>query len=269
MTIIEAASPWRFINIKELWGARELIAILVARDLKVRYKQATLGVIWVLLQPLLVMLVLSFVFSRIERIPSQGERYPLFFLSALVPWFFFSNVVAAVSNSLLASTNMLTKVYFPRLVIPLAVTGAYLLDLAIGVMLIFLFFAVYDVPMRWSMVYLFPILALLAILAFAVGTFFSALIVRYRDIRFIVPILLQTLFFASPIFYSLSMIPGEWRWIFNLNPIAGVIEAIRASLFGTDFNIQGILIAIVVSLVGLVISILLFRRMERNLADII
>jgi lipopolysaccharide transport system permease protein len=261
---------WLSINFKELWRYRELVLFLTWRDIKVRYKQAVLGVAWAVLQPIFTMVVFTVIFGYLLGTPSSDIPYPLFSLAALLPWQLFSTALQRSSISLVGNANLITKVYFPRLAIPLASVLAVLVDFMISfvVLLVVMFF--YGYWPTWSMLWL-PLLVLLALLtALAVGLWFSALNVQYRDVQHMVPFIIQVWMYASPIVYPVETIPeGIWRWLYGLNPMVGVIQGFRwAILGGTPPDIT-MLISTAMVLVLLISGLYYFRRMEKTFADIV
>jgi len=269
LTLIEPAKGWRALNFRELWAYRELFYVLVQRDIKVRYKQTVLGVVWAVLQPVLTMLIFTVVFGGLAKIPSDDYPYAIFVFAALLPWTFFANSISASSLSLVNSANMVSKVYFPRIIIPLSSIGAGLVDLAISTCVLFLLMLWYGVG--WSMnLLLFPVLLLAVIfIALGVGTLLSALTVAYRDFRFVVPVMVQIWMYATPVVYPASLVPEKWQWVMFLNPMAGVIEASRSAFLGRPFDLPAIGISFAVAVVIFVWGVAYFERVERRFADII
>ncbi|HEX7193190.1 MAG TPA: ABC transporter permease [Thermoanaerobaculia bacterium] len=270
LLVIQRSSAWRGIDFREVWRYREMLYFLVWRDVKVRYKQTTLGITWALIQPLLGMIVLAFVFGRVAKLPSEGIPYPLFAFAGMLPWTFFSNAVTNGSMSVVTSGNLLTKVYFPRILIPAAAVMTALVDFFIaGMMLIPLFFYYHFVPSP-RLVYGLP-LAMAVCVAFALGLSItlSALIVRYRDLRHAVPFVMQIWMFATPIVYSLSVVPPKYRWAMNVNPMAPLIETFRRSMFGGAIASSGLLWALLVAAVLILGGSIYFRHLERIFADVI
>jgi lipopolysaccharide transport system permease protein len=267
---IEPSRGWVSLNLKELWHYRELIYFLTWRDVKIRYKQTALGVAWAVLQPLLTMLIFSVIFGRLAKIPSDGIPYPIFSLAGVVPWTFFSSGLNFAANSLVASSNMIKKVYFPRLIIPLASLISGFVDLAISLGLVGVMMAWYRVPLTANVLWL-PVFALLGfVTALGVGLWLSALNVEYRDVRYVVPFLMQFWMYATPIVYPSSLLKEPWRTVCGLNPMAGVVEGFRWSLLGANTQ-PGPLIA-VSSLMAVLIVVsgaYYFRRMERTFADVV
>ncbi len=270
LLVIQRSSAWRGIDFREVWRYREMLYFLVWRDVKVRYKQTTLGITWALIQPLLGMIVLAFVFGRVAKLPSEGIPYPLFSFAGILPWTFFSNAVTNGSLSVVTSGNLLTKVYFPRILIPVASVLTALVDFFIAaVMLVPLFIHYHFVP-DVRLVYGLPI-AMAVCIAFALGLsiVLSALVVRYRDLRHAIPFVMQIWMFATPIVYSLSVVPLKYRWAIDLNPMAPVIEAFRRSIFGGPIGTSGLVWAAAVAVVLIFAGSIYFRHLERIFADVI
>lgn len=254
---------------KDLWRYRELFYILGWRDIKVRYKQTVIGSLWVLVRPLLTMLVFSFVFGRIAKLPTDGSTpYSLFIFAGLLPWQFFSTSLAEASNSLIGNTNLITKVYFPRLIIPASSLIASLVDFAICFMtMIVMMFLFQQTPT--INVLAVPVFVMLTIMtSFGIGILLTGLNVRYRDFRYIVPFIVQLGLYISPVGYSSGIIPEKWRLLFSLNPMVGIIDGFRWSLFGKgSFPVQSVSISFLVALIFLFIGIRYFRRTEKAFAD--
>jgi lipopolysaccharide transport system permease protein len=260
----------RILRVEELWAYRELLAFLTWRDVKVRYRQTALGAAWALIQPFALMVVFTIFLGHLADVPSNGLPYPIFAFAALVPWTLFSSSLSSVTNSLVGSTNLISKVYFPRLVIPLAVIGSFLLDFAIALVLLVVMMVYYDVYPGWG-VLLVPVLTLVTLVtALSVGIWLTALNVRYRDIKYTVPFLLQIWLFASPIAYATTLVPERWRIVYSLNPMASVIDGFRWALLGTPWAI-GVLpvVSLGVVLLVLVSGLVYFRRVEQTFADIV
>ena len=262
---------WVSLNVRELWAYRELAYFFAWRDVKVRYKQTVFGVLWAIIQPVMLMVVFSLFLGRIGGIAPTGVPYPLFAFAGLVPWTLFSQSLVGSSESLVGASNLIQKVYFPRLLLPVAAIGSFLLDFVIAMAvlgLLMLYFGFLPSP---TVVWLVPLTALAVATSLAVGIGLSAVNVRYRDVRYAVPFLVQVWLFASPVAYSAEIIPAKWLWLYQLNPMAGVIEGFRWALLGqgTPPPIGAIAISIVVTAVVLVLSLAYFRRVERTFADVI
>lgn len=269
LVTIQPGKFWVALDLKTLWAYRELLFFLTWRDIKVRYKQTLLGAAWAIIQPLLTMIIFTIFFGRLAGIPSDGIPYPLFAFAGLLPWVFFSNAINNSGNSLILSSNLITKVYFPRMIIPSAAVAAGLVDFLVGFVILILLMFWYGVVLTINLLF-FPVLAGLTIfLALGVGMIMAALNVKYRDIRYAMPFLVQLWMFATPIIYPSSLLPEKWLWLMRLNPMTGIIEGYRASLFGTQFDWKAITVSTVITFVLLIYSAYSFRRMERNFADII
>lgn len=267
--ILEPSKGWSSLGLKEIWEYRELLYFLIWRDIKVRYKQTALGAAWAVIQPVFTMLVFSLFFGKLGKIPSDGIPYPLFSYSALLPWNFFAQSLNESSTSLVRSSNLIRKVYFPRLTIPMAGVFAGLVDFAIsfGVLLIMMFY--YKIHFTLNIL-LLPFFLLLAIAtALAVGIWLSALNVKYRDVRFVVPFLTQFWMFATPVAYPSSMLHEPWRTIFGLNPMVGVVEGFRWALLNTNPPGPMIALSAIVTIVLLTFGAYHFRKMEKTFADIV
>lgn len=269
LTVIEPGRSWVALDIRSLWSYRELLFFLTWRDVKVRYKQTALGVAWAVLQPLCTMLVFSLFFGRLAGVPSDGIPYPLFAFAGLLPWVFFSNAVTNSGNSLVGNANLITKVYFPRLLVPGAAVGAGLVDLLFGFILVALLMIFFGFGTSWSVLFLPLLVVLLMLLALGVGLWMSALNVKYRDIRYALPFLIQIWMFISPVIYPASFVPAKWRWVVWLNPLAGIIEGFRAALFGRPLPWGLLGVATALTLLWLFYAAFTFRRMEKSFADIV
>lgn len=270
LTIIQPSRRWFSLGLRELWQYRDLLYFLAWRDVKVRYKQTLLGVAWAVVQPLLTMVLFSVVFGRLAGISSDGLPYPLFAFAALLPWQLFSYALTNSANSLVANERLISKVYFPRLIIPISSTLAGLVDFVVSFFILLILMAYFGIMPTIAIITL-PFFILLALLsAFAVGLWLSALNVLYRDVRYTLNFLTQIWLFATPIAYPSSMIPEQWRVLYALNPMAGVVEGFRWALLGTTGNVGGLVaISTVAVLVLLVGGLVYFRRMERTFADTI
>ena len=270
LVVIEPRGSWLGANLRELWAYHELLYFLTWRDVKVRYKQTVLGALWAVLQPLCMMLMFAIFFGKLVGIPSDGIPYPLFAYSGLLPWTFFATAANNSGNSVVSSANLITKVYFPRLIVPTAAVAAALVDFAITFVVLGGLMVYYRVGLTWGLLALPALVVLLTALALAFGVLMSALNVKYRDIRFALPFLIQLWFFASPIIYPTSLVPEKWRWVMALNPMTGIIEGFRAALFGlTPFDWQAITISVAVTFALLIYAALTFKRMEKTFADIV
>lgn len=263
------AHRWAALELFDLWSYRELFYILAERDVKVRYKQSALGAAWAVLQPLLTMAIFTVLFGRLGRMPSAGQPYAIFSYAGLLPWTFFSSVVTNSSNSLINNPNLITKVYFPRLLIPTSAVGAGLMDLMIASLMLLVIMPLYGARFHLTMIMFLPLVALTAIVSAAVGIFTSALNVKYRDIRYALPFVIQTWMFLTPVIYPVSFLPQRWRWLLMLNPLSGIIEGFRAAIFGGPFDWQGLAISTVIIVALIMGAAYAFRRMELQFADVI
>jgi len=266
---IEPSRGWVSLRLGELWEYRELLYFLVWRDIKVRYKQTALGAAWAILQPVLTMVVFSVFFGRLAKVPSDGIPYPVFALAALVPWQLFAYAVSESTNSLVVSQNLIKKVYFPRLVIPVASVLAGLVDFAISFVALIGLMAYYGIRPTPAIAIL-PLFILLAVAsALCVGLWLSALNVQFRDVRYTIPFLTQFWMFVTPVAYPSSLIPEKWRTVFGLNPMAGVVEGFRWALLGKATSLGSLLaVSIAVVVVLLFGGLVYFRRMESTFADV-
>jgi lipopolysaccharide transport system permease protein len=269
LVVIQPSRGWRALDLRELWRFRELVYFLALRDVKVRYKQTALGVAWVLLQPLLAMGIFSVVFGS-RGLTTNGVPYSLFVVSGLVPWFYFANATSGASGSIVGNTQLISKVYFPRLAIPLAAVLANLVDLSIGLLLELVLLLMFGVAFGWNLLAV-PILVGLSVLtALAVSVWLSALDVQYRDVRYAVPFFIQVWLFATPVIYSAADVPERWRFMLMLNPMTGIIEGFRWALLGMGEAPLGALALSMMIVIGLLSAgLLYFRRMERTFADVI
>ena len=252
------------------WGHRELVYFLAWRDIKVRYKQTALGASWAILQPVFAMVVFSIFFGRLGRIPSDGLPYPLWSFAGLVPWTFFAQGLTQAANSLVVSQNLLRKVYFPRLAIPIATVLSAALDFALAFVVLVGMMLFYGVHPNWNVIWVLPLALLAFVTALGAGIWFAALSVRYRDVRYIVPFLVQFWLFATPIAYPSSLLPARWRVLYAVNPMTGVVEGFRWSLLGTS-TAPGVMVAVsaITAMVVLVGGAFYFRRVERTFADLV
>jgi len=268
--IIKPKTGWQLIDFRELKEYRDLFYFLVVRDIKVRYKQTVLGGLWAVIQPFFSMVIFTLFFGKLAKIPSDGVPYPVFNFSAMVAWTYFANSMRISSNSLVDGTNLVSKVYFPRMIMPLAPVLAGLLDFFIAFVVLIgmmLYFHIYPTTLTLFL----PLLVILMVFtAGGVGMFLAALNARYRDIRYTIPFLVQSWMFASPIVYPTSIVPEKYRLVYALNPMVGVIEGFRSALLGTrSFPVQMLLISTLTSVIILITGGFYFKQTERYFADII
>ena len=258
------------LDLREIWAYRELLAFLVWRDIKVRYKQTVLGASWALIQPVMSMIIFSVIFGRFAKIPSDGLPYPIFVFAGLLPWTYFAQSLSLSSLSIVSSASLVTKIYFPRLIIPLASVAVPIVDFFLSFTVLIGMMAYYGIVPSWHIVF-FPFFLLFA-LATALGTglWLSALNVRYRDVPFIIPFIAQLWMYASPVIYPVSLVHGHWRLILSLNPMVGVIDGFRWALLGQgQLRVTVLLTSVVVGVIMVLSGLNYFRRVERYFADII
>ena len=263
-------SQWRnLLAWQEFWKYRELLYFLTWRDVKVRYKQTAIGVLWAILQPVLTTAIFTVIFSRFARFDSIDVSYPLFALSGLLIWIFVSSSINTAGNSLISNSNLVTKVYFPRLIVPISATLGSLIDLILGSLILLGLMFYNRVNLTWQILLVPFFVGLAVLLAASLGTFFAALNVRFRDVKHTLPFALQIWMFASPVFYPPDILSEKWRFLLAFNPLTGILEGFRSSLFGKPFDWFAIEISVVITLVLTFISIFIFTRMEEDFADYI
>lgn len=268
--VIKPSQGWMALNLRDLWHYRELLYFLTWRDIKVRYKQTVMGAAWAIIQPFLTMVVFTIFFGRLAKVPSDGIPYPIFSFCALLPWQLFSFALTQSSNSLVNEARLITKVYFPRLIVPLSSVLAGLVDFAVALVVLLGMMVYYEIAPT-SKIILLPLFIVFAVMtALAVGLWLSALNVKYRDVRYTIPFLTQFWMFASPVAYSSSLVPESWRWVYGLNPMVGVIEGFRWALLDRDLAVGGMLAVSVLAVSLLFLGgLYYFRSMERVFADIV
>lgn len=269
-TIIKASDSLLNLNLTEVWEYRELLMMFVWRDITVRYKQSIVGIGWAVIQPVMTMVVFSIIFGHLANLPSDGIPYPIYTFCALLPWNYFARSLTDSSDSLVSSSHLITKVYFPRLILPLSKVLAGFVDFAIAFTILILLMVWYQILPSYG-VFLLPLFILIAILsAFGIGLWLTALNVKYRDIKFVVPFVVQLWMYSSPVAYSISLIPANWQWLYGLNPMVGVIEGFRWALLGKDApNILMMSVSTSIILLIFMGGVFYFRFMEKNFPDII
>jgi lipopolysaccharide transport system permease protein len=266
--VIEPTRGWSAINLRELWIYRDLLMILAGRDVKLRHKQTGLGVTWVVLQPLVAALIFSLMFGRFAKLPSDGHPYLLFVFSGILIWQYFASVLQRAGNSLITDQRLITKVYFPRLAIPLASTFSALIDLGVGLLVLAVFMGIYGVAPTWRLLALPGFVVLTALTATGVSLWLSALNVKYRDFAHATPFLLQVWMFASPVAYATSIVPERFRVLYSFNPAVAFIEGARWSILGTSaLDPRMVVIAAVIGIAVFIAGAFFFRRVERGFAD--
>lgn len=267
---IRPSRGWVSLNLREMWQFRDLLFALAGRDVKLRYKQTALGVIWVVLQPLMAAGIFSFVFGTVAKLPSGGIPYFLFSYAGLLGWNLFSSVLSKVSGSLVGNAHLISKVFFPRLILPLSSLPSAMLDFAVAAVMLAMLMVIYHVVPGWGMLLLPVWLALLMMIATGVGLFATSLMVSYRDVGYVLPVALQILLYASPIAYAVSAVPERLRFWFSLNPLSSLFEAIRWSVFGQgSLELPLLAYSAAGAALVLLVGIFSFKRMERKFADII
>lgn len=268
INIDSGASPLT-IDFRELWAYRELLYILVWRDIKVRYKQTVMGAAWVIVQPFANMVLFAFIFTKLKSVPASNVPYPLFAYAGLLLWTFFANAVSNATQSLISNANLVTKVYFPRLFIPAASVVASVLDFFVASTILVGLLIYYRVGLTWNALWLPVFFALMALLALAAALVVSSVTVKFRDLRHIIPFALQVMMLASPVIYSSRIVDGRWRALLAVNPVSGLVEGFRAALFGGAFDPMLTATAAVLTPVLLLIAVYVFRRIEDTFADVI
>lgn len=267
---VEPSSGWVSLKLGELWEYRELLYFLIWRDVKIRYKQTLLGVGWAVIQPFFTMVVFSLFFGKLAKMPSDGVPYPIFTFAALVPWTFFANGLTQASNSLVGSANLITKVYFPRLAIPIASVLVGIVDFVFAFIILICMMLYFGIVPTINIFWLPLLLALVVIISLGVSLWLSAFNVQYRDVRYVIPFLTQFWLFATPIAYPSSLLTEPWRTLYGLNPMVGVVEGFRWALLGAK-TAPGpiVIVSVIVALLVLISGAYYFRRMEKSFADIV
>jgi lipopolysaccharide transport system permease protein len=270
VTRIRPPTGWRLPNLREIWQYRELLMFLTLRDIKIRYKQTALGIAWAVIQPLFTMAVFALFFGRLANMPSDGKPYPVFVLAALLPWQLFAYALTQSSSSLVNEQRLITKVYFPRLIVPISSVLSGVVDFLIAFVLMLGMMAIFQVAPTWAIVTV-PVFVVFAVLtALSFGVWLSALNVQYRDVRYTIPFLTQFWMFLTPVAYPASIVPEAYRPLYGLNPMTGVVEGFRWALLGTDAPDWGMMMVsagvVILLLVG---SVFYFRRMEKSFADVV
>jgi lipopolysaccharide transport system permease protein len=267
---ITPPAGWWENPLRELWDYRELLYFFVWRDIKVRYKQTVLGAAWAVLQPLLTMLIFSLFFGKLAHIPSDGLPYPVFYYTALLPWTYFATALQTGTMTIVGNQHVITKVYFPRLILPLSGVLSGLVDFAISFVMLVVLLLYYGIRPRAAVVFLLAFLMLAIVTALSVSLWLSALNAIYRDVRYVMPFLVQFWMFASPVVYPTSLVPQKWRWLYGLNPITAVIEGFRWSLTGHgEVALYSTAVSVMVVLLVLLTGMAYFQRMETTVADVV
>jgi len=270
VVVIRPSVGWTSLKLRELWEYRDLLYFLTWRDVKVRYQQAVLGMAWTVIQPLITMVIFSLIFGRLAKLPSEGFPYPVFTYAGLLPWQLFSGAVLRAGTSLVGNANLLTKVYFPRLIIPISAVTSGMVDFLVSFLVLLGLMLFYGIIPKWE-ISILPFLVLFVLgTSFSVGIWLSALNVQYRDVQHIVPFLVQVWMFASPVAYSIELVPtGIWRIVYALNPMAGVIQGFRWALLGSRPPDEMILVSLAIVAILIVTGLYYFRKMEKGFADVV
>jgi len=267
--LIRPMGRWPELALGELWAFRELFWFLVWRDVRVRYRQTLLGVLWVVIQPLMTMALFAVVLGRLVGVPTDGIPYPLFAFTGLLPWMFFASAVTTGTASMVTNPNLITKVYFPRIALPAAAATARLVDFMVGSISIVALMIIYHLPIGPSLV-IIPLAVLIElVLAIGVASLLSSFNVKFRDVGFVVPVVLQLGMFATPVLYRWTLVPPRWRWVIMANPLTGIIETYRSALLGYDLPRKPFAVSVVVAAVVIVVSLIEVRRAEGTLADVL
>ncbi|NND81213.1 MAG: ABC transporter permease [Gammaproteobacteria bacterium] len=268
-TVIDADVNRPMASLAELRLYRELVWVMVQRDIKVRYKQTVLGLAWAIIQPVTMMLIFTVIFSRLAGIPSDGFPYPLFVFSGMLAWNFFSSSVSTAGVSLVGSSNLVSKVYFPRIIVPLSSIGVGLIDFLVGTLVLLVMFVLYAQSLSLNLILLPFFMAGLALVSIGMGSWLAAVTVTYRDFRYVIPYMLQIWMYLTPVIYPVSFVPENWRWLLYLNPMFAWINGIRACFLGQEFDVTGIIVSLIMSLLIFVCGMLYFNKAQRRFADII
>lgn len=269
VTVIEPRRGWHMLDWRELWAYRELLWVLATRDIRVRYKQTVLGAAWAILRPFATMVIFSVVFGALAKIPSDGFPYPVFVFAGLLPWTFFSTAIMSSGQSLVGSAHLVSKVYFPRLIIPLASVGSGLVDLAISTAILLLMMLWFGVAWSWSLLAAPLLLVAVIFTALGVGTLLSALTVAYRDFTHLTPFMVQIWMYITPVIFPVSIVPAKWQWLLYLNPMTGLVEGFRSAFLGKPFDFAGLGISFAIAVLVFVVGVAYFEKVERRFADII
>jgi len=269
-TVIKPPSGWLSLDLQEVWAYRELLFLLAWRDISVRYKQSVVGIGWAIIQPVMTMIIFSIIFGKFAKLPSEGVPYPVFAFCALLPWNYFARSLTDSSDSLVGSSHLVTKIYFPRLILPLSKVFVGLIDFSVAFIVLIILMVFYGISPT-SAVFFLPFFILIAMIsALGIGLWLTALNVKYRDIKYIVPFLTQFWMYASPVAYSTTLVPEKWQWLYGLNPLVGVIEGFRWALLGKSSpDLTMLFISLTIISFLLFSGIYYFKKMEKMFADII
>lgn len=269
-TVIQPAKGWFALDFKELWEYRELLGMLALREVQLRYRQTFLGVTWVILQPLLTTVIFTIIFGRLMNVASENINYELFAFAGLLPWNVFSQSLQRAGISLTRDIRLVTRIFFPRIIIPIANAISTLVDFLVSFVILIILLFIYEIPVSINILAIPVLLAMNLIISIGVGIIFAALNVYYRDFTYVLPFVIQIWMFASPLAYSSKVIPAEWTWVYDLNPMVGIIDGFRWAIFGAiDFPLNSLAYALAVGIGVFTVGLVVFRRLERNFADVI
>lgn len=269
LTTIDAGQRTAIKSLSELWSYRELIAVMIMRDIKVRYKQTVMGIAWAVIQPLTMIAIFTLIFSRLAKIPSDGYPYPIFVFSGLLAWNFFSNSVSTAGLSLVGSSNLVSKVYFPRIIIPMSTVGVAFIDFVIGAVLLITLMLIYGIPPSSNLILLPLFLIGLIVLSIGFGSWLAAITVTYRDFRYVITYLLQIWMYITPVIYPVTFVPEKWRFLMYINPMYAWIGGIRASFLNQPVDWVGTLISLAITVIIFALGLTYFEKTQRRFADII
>ncbi len=269
VTVIRPSTGWVKINFREIWAFRELLAVLIIRDIKVRYKQTVMGVMWAVFQPISSMIIFSIIFGRLAQFPSEGYPYPVFVFSGMLAWTLFATSISSAGMSLVGSAHLISKVYFPRIFIPLASIGVSLVDFAISCVILIFLMLIYGQAFSFQILLLPVLLFGMLLVSLGTGCWLAAVTVSYRDFRYVISYIVQVWMYLTPVIYPITFIPEKWRWLMYLNPMYGWIDGIRACFLGKDIDQTGLLVSITFSITIAIIGFAYFSRTERRFADVI
>jgi lipopolysaccharide transport system permease protein len=269
LTVIQPPRGWHMLDWRELWAYRELLWVLASRDVRVRYKQTVLGASWAILRPFTAMLIFSVVFGHLGKMPSEGYPYPVFVYAGLLPWTFFASALTASGQSVVGSAQLITKVYFPRLIIPLASVGAALVDLLVSTGVLLTIMIWYSVGWTWHLLAAPLLLAAVVFASLGIGMLLAALTVTYRDFTHLTPFIVQIWMYVTPVIFPVTLVPPQWRWLLYLNPMTGLVEGFRSAFLGKAFDLGGIAASLAVAAGLFAIGITYFEHAERRFADVI
>jgi lipopolysaccharide transport system permease protein len=269
LTVIQPSTKWSFVNFNELWAYRELLWVMIMKDLMVRYKQTVMGIAWAIIQPLSMIAIFTLIFGKLAKFPSDGYPYPVFVFSGLLAWNFFSTSIASAGISLVGASNLVSKVYFPRIIIPISAIGVSVVDFFISAVLLLIMMMLYSQAITLSILWLPLFLLGLMIFSIGFGSWLASVTVVYRDFRFLIAYFVQIWMYLTPVLYPVTFVPEKWRWLLYLNPVYGWVNGIRASFLGQEIDMVGVFVSLVLSLIAFALGMFYFEKAQRKFADII